>query len=775
MTAHVWRTLTGLGLALIVFGGTLMGIGSAEADTNASGHGPGQYVSWPAYSGFWLGTYQTSNGLAICVTPSGDSPVERGGSDPYSISPGWVNDEGVAASAEQLAEVAYILWWMGPDPSDYAAGMARLAAFTVLGYDSVNVYGSQRLYNFDVFSPGSDGQEIAGKLGMLADVQSLVGEAKARANIWDGSSAKMVSNIDQISTPGDTITASVTFPGLVSGYEVTFTVTKPDGSVKDVQAVTDANGTAHVSYKTSPTVQGTYRVDYSISDVPPSVPVAYSPGGPNPQDMFFAAPPARGVRGSVPGVTLRFPPTVGTQVSAATVTAGDVLTDTVKSGNLDPSLSWSLTGVLNGPIPAVDGSCTSVEWAKAPVALRFTSDIAHSGIDADGTSTLTGLGSWQVPLAHDDMCVSYSEHVSGKDSSGKVVSEADHPVGSAGQTAVVEKRVPALSSAVSDTGPHPGDTVTDSVKISNVVLDAAGVTYKWTYHGSLYGPVPPGGSWDTAPVVQTWSKTLASTDVGSDRTVALAGVGGFTIPMNKPAGCYSYAATVDVLGSDGSTYHVSHPAGDPKQTTCVPQSLITIATQISSQSSKPADTITDHFSAGGLIGAMGGNPVSWAVHVTLASAGLDADGQCAQADWKDAEAVQEAELAISPDWIAPDGTVDVNGVGGYTIPEGDSARCLTYGETLKGTWSGGEVSITHPLGQESQTTLVAPSPVPVVPAPVLPASPVPVPASPVPVPAISVTTGGSAVLPHRSGWYSWIEPILPAVGAIARFVGGGAR
>ena len=753
MTANLWRTLTGLGLALIVLGGTLLGIGPVEADTNASGHGPGQYVNWPGYSGFWLGTYQTSNGLAICVTPSGDSPVGRGGSDPYSVAPGWVNDEGVAASAGQLAEVAYILWWMGPSPSDYAAGMARLAVFTVLGYDSVNVYGSQQAYNFDVFSPGSDGQQIAGEFGMLADVQSLVSEAKARANTWDGSSIEVTSDVDQVSVPGDTITASVRFPGLVSGYEVRFTVTKPDGTAEDVEAATDADGTASLSYATSPTVQGAYQVDYSIGDVPPSAPVAYSPGGPNPQDLFFAAPSARGVQGSIPSVTLRFPPEVGTQVSAAKVTAGDVLTDTVKSGNLDPSLSWSLTGVLHGPVPAVDGRCESVDWSTAPVALRFTLGIDPSGIGADGTSVLSGLGPWQVPLTHDDVCVSYSEHLSGKDSSGTVVSEADHPVGSLGQTALVGARVPEISSAVSDTAPLPGDAVRDSVTVSNVVLGAAGVTYEWTYHGSLYGPVAPGAPWDNAPVVQTWSQTIASTDVGPDRAAVLTGVGGFTIPMNQPAGCYSYAASVDVLGSDGSTYHVSHPAGDPKQTACVPESLITIATQVSSQSSNPSEVITDHFSATGLVTTMGGKPVSWSVHVSLATADVDADGLCAQSDWSGSKSVQESDLAILPEWIASDGSLDLNGAGAYTIPTGDPAHCLTYGETLTGTWSGGEVSVVHPVGQESQTTLVASGIVPV----------------------ISVTTGGNAVLAHGPGRPSWIEPVLWAIGATARFVGGAAR
>ena len=736
MTArNMWRTLTGLGLALIMLGGTILGIGSAQADTNASGHGPGQLVSWSAYTGFWLGAYQTSNGLAICVTPSGDSPVGRGGSDPYTVSPGWVDDQGDPASARQLAEVAYVLWWMGPNPSDYEAGMARLAAFTVLGYDSVNVYGSQRRYNFDVFSQGSDGQEIAARLGMLQDVQDLVIQARARANTWDGSSAEVATNADQIGVPGDTIIASVRFPGLPQGYEVRFTVTGPDGTTDDVTVATDTDGTARLSYETTPNVQGAYGVDYAIADVPPSTPLAYWPGGPNPQDMFFAAPPALGMTGSVVGkVVLRFNPEVGTRVSAARVTAGDVLTDTVRFVNLDPALSWSLHGTLYGPVPDVDGSCEAVKWTDAPVRLEFTRDVDPSEIDAEGISVLSGLGPWQVPLTHQDLCVSYGEQVSGRDSGGVLVRQADHPVGSPGQTAVVEKRIPTISSAVSAVVSGPGDVVTDTVTVDNVVLAAAGVTYEWTYQGRLYGPVPPGGAWDDAPVVTSWTKVITGTDVAANRTATLAGLGGFTIPVNQPAGCYSYAASVDVVGSDGSTSHVSHPVGDPLQTTCARNGVITIGTQVSDQSSHPSDTITDHFSATGLVATIGDHPVSWTVHVVLAEVDPDTDGQCARAEWADARVVSESDVSIAPDLVGSDGAVDLAGVAAYTIPSGQPARCLTYGETLTGTWTGGEVGVVHPLGQESQTTLVAAGI----------------------VPAITVTTGGTAVPAHGPG----LEPAL---------------
>ena len=743
-----WRMLTALGLALVVLGGTILGIGSARADTNASGHGPGQLVNWSAYNGFWLGAYQTSNGLAICVTPSGDSPVGQGGSDPYPIAVGWVDDQGEAASAQQLAQVAYVLWQMGSQPTDYAAGMARLAVFTLLGYDSVHVYGSGRLFNFDVFSDGSDGQEIANQLGMLSDVQGLVSRARARANTWDGSQPQIVAATDQVNVPGDTITASVTFPGLPAGYEVRFTVTKPDGSVDAVEASTDAEGTARLSYVTAPNVQGAYIVGYDISDVPPSVPVAYAPGGSNPQDMFFAAPSARSAQGAVLDVVVRYIPEVGTSVSSAHVTAGDVLTDTVTSNNLDPSLSWSLTGALYGPVSAADGTCEDLDWSHAPAILQFTRAIDPSEIDANGTSVVSGLGPWSVGLTHDDACVSYGEHLVGRDSSGEVVREADHPVGSPGQTALVEKKVSEISSAVSAAQSKPGDAVTDSVRVTNVVLAAAGVTYEWTYQGSLYGPVTPGGLWDNAPVVTTWTRAITDADVAEDGTAHLSALGEFTIPMNQDAGCYSYSASVDAVGSDGSTYHVSHPVGDPVQTTCVSPSWITIGTRVSSQSANPSETISDHFSAAGLVAAMGDDPVSWSVQVDLSTADADAAGQCGEVDWTGAEVVHHEDLAIDPAWI-DDGSVELAGVGAYTIPEEDPTHCLTYSETLTGVWNGGEVSVVHPPGQESQTTLVASGIIPVV-------------------PTISVTTGGTVMSAHTGLTQASLRKALLVLGAVGR-------
>jgi len=441
----LWRTLTGLGLVLVMVGGAVLGLGSARADTNASGHGPGQYVSWSNYRGLWLGAYQTTNGLAMCVTPSGDSPIGQGGSDPYVIPPGWVNDEGAATSAQQLAEVGYILWWLGPSPTDYAAGMARLAVFTVLGYDAVNVYGSSRSYDFDVFTDGSDGQQIADQLGMLPDVQQLVNDARTRANTWDGSSPQMTTNLDQISEPGEVIQASVQFSGIPAGYEVRVTVETPDGSTEDIPEVTDGDGQASMSYETSAVAQGTYRVTYSMSDVPPSAPVAYWPGGSNPQNMFFAAPPARSTASPTPAeVTLAFHPTVSTQVSDEEVAGGDVLTDTVRMDNLQPSLSWSVDGMLHGPAPAVDGSCEGVDWSDAPVAAEFTHRIDASEIDGTGIAVIEGLGPWKVQSSDEDLCVSYSEQLSGRDWAGDVQSQAQHPAGSAHQTALVARIIPEI-------------------------------------------------------------------------------------------------------------------------------------------------------------------------------------------------------------------------------------------------------------------------------------------------------------------------------------------
>lgn len=701
----------GLGAALTLIGGMILGMGVSRADTTVPGHGPGQMVSWSAYEGLWLGTYATSNGLAYCGSPVGSSPVGRSGSDPFAVSPGWVNDQGDAVSAQQLAQVAYIMWWFGPSPSDRNAGIARLAMLTVLGYTHVGIVGSGWSgYDFDVFVPGSDGQQIANNLGILGDVQWIVGEARAKASTWDGSAPALASNIDQISAPGDVIVASARFPGLPAGYAVTFTVTAPDGSTQNLQASTDGDGAARMSYQTSASVQGVYTVRYSIGDVPPPTPLAFQAGGPNPQTLYFAAPAPLGASGPVPGeVRVRFNPEVGTQASSTTVTAGDLLTDTVRSENLAPGLSWGLEGTLYGPTPAQSGSCEAVDWSAVPVATRFTRAIDPSEIGQDGQSVLRGLGPWEVPLTFEDQCVSYAEHLVGKDSSGTAVAEVDHPAGSPDQTALVEKLLPSMSSAISRTASLPGEVLTDTGVVTNVLLTVAGTVYEWTWTGTLYGPVAPGSSWESAPVATTWTRTISSADVAASRTATMGGMGRFTIPLNQPAGCYSYAGAVDVKGTDGSTYHADHPAGDPAQTTCAPNGVISVGTAISDLAPIAGSVATDSVHATGVVPSYDGQRMAWTLEGRLYGP-LDPaeDGSCEGLDWSEAPVGDSFTYQVKNTDFTPEMTLDVDGLGAWTVPVDEGPMCLTYGETLKGVSEDGltEVETVHAPGDARQTATV---------------------------------------------------------------------
>lgn len=704
-----WGTVVGVAVSMI--GGLVLGMGSAQADTSVPGHGPGQYVTWSNYEDFWVGAYNTSNGLAFCGSPTGASPTGHAGTDPYPMT-GWQNSQGDWVSAQQLAEIAYIMWWAGPSPSDYAAGMAKLAMLTVAGYTHTAIFGtSWNGYNFDVFTPGSDGQEIARKLGMLGDVQDLVYEARAKANTWDGWSPKISTNLDQVKMAGDTIVASVTLTGIPAGYTVTFIVTKPDGSTENVYAPTDSNGTAQISYQTSRTMQGTYNVKYYIDNIPPSTPLAFTAGGSNPQDLFFAAPSPQLAWDPYGGtVNLRLDPEVSTQASAMIVTAGDILTDKVKLDNLVDGLDWTLDGTLFGPVDAVNESCEAVDWTDAPVATEFTMTLDNSLMDENGTMVLSGLGPWPVPLTHENYCMSYAEHVVGKDpSTGEKLAETDHPVGSPDQTAMVEKRIPEVSSKISNTSSLPGEVLTDTGVVTNVVLAAAGATYDWTYTGTLYGPITPGGSWKDAPVAKTWTQTLTGKDVAKDRTATLSGIGRFTIPLNQPAGCYSYAAQVDMVGSDGLTVHLDHPVGDPAQTTCTPNGVLSVGTQVSDLAPIAGQIASDTVHATGVVPSFDGQKMTWTIDGRLyGPLPQAADKSCRGLDWSTAPVVKDFTYTVKDSDFRPDTTLDVSGLGPWTVPVNEDAKCVVYGETLTGVSADGltKVSMVHAPGDAKQTATI---------------------------------------------------------------------
>lgn len=431
---RIGRVVLGLGLIMMIGQGSLDMANLSQAATAVGGHGPGKYVSWPRYKNMWAGVYKLKGGgLAICVDPMLGSPSGTNSSDPIEVK-SWKTGKGQSLSKSDLAAAAYITYWLPTSPTNTQAAAAKLALLAILQPTA--------WANFDPFTKGSDGYQAANNLGILTQVRDLVTEARSRATTWDGTAPSIVTNFDQISQPGDLITASMQLAGVPAGYEMVFTVTTPGGVTQRITATTDASGKSSISYPTASDVVGSYTVQFSIANLPPRYPMVINPANSSLQRMFVAVSKPRQAS-DVAGnqVVVQFNPEVRTRVSQAQLTAGDVLTDTVELTQLSQALSWKLTGRIRGPVEAIEGGCEGIDWTYAPDAIPpFSYLITADEITADGSATIVGLGHWEVPLnflAFQEQCVSYQETLEGMNSSGQVVAQVDHPVGSPTQTAMV--------------------------------------------------------------------------------------------------------------------------------------------------------------------------------------------------------------------------------------------------------------------------------------------------------------------------------------------------
>ncbi|MCL2482068.1 MAG: hypothetical protein FWF43_01355 [Propionibacteriaceae bacterium] len=693
---RVGRLFLVLGLALSTVGGATALVGSAQAVTT-EGRTYGTLVSWAPSEAVWAGTYDTPDGEAFCVTPAGEIPYGDGPDDLATLT-AWTNGQGDQMTQAQLNQAAWISnWYVQQGSTDANAAIARMAMLTVLGYDHSGLDGSPNTdYNFDVFADGSRGQLIADQLGILPDTQALVTQARQYANSWDGATVQETSNAATVTQPGEQLTDSVTFPGIPAGYAVDFYVTAPDQPDHSIGSVTtDGTGTATATYTVS--TPGQYSIRWEFNGVAPSLPVGYTGAGANPQYLFMALP-SRSLASPQPiqFQVLQPAPTLGTHASGTTLAAGDTLTDTVVLGNLTTALDYTIDGTLSGPVPANNGSCAGIDWTGAPAATTFSYDVKATDIHADGSATIPNLGPWQVPGLMVDQCVSYGELLTAKNPDGTIDTTVAYPVGDPDETVLLTPSTAVVTSQVSATASLPGQVITDAGTVTNVVLtDPTSVTYTWTWQGTLYGPVAPGAAWTNAPVAKQWTTPITAAMVGPDRTASLTGMGSFSLPVEQLAGCYSYAADVTIVGSDGSTSTIHHPVGDPAQTTCAPLGEVTVGTGINDPTPMAGTVVSDTVKATGVVPSVNGQPITWTLEGKLyGPVAPDASGSCLFADWSTAPVVNEYTYSLQDSDYRPDATFEISGLGEYTLPANQPAACWTYGERLTGVSADGSTSMS---------------------------------------------------------------------------------
>jgi hypothetical protein len=244
---------------------------------------------------------------------------------------------------------------------------------------------------------------------------------------------------------------------------------------------------------------------------------------------------------------------------------------------------------------------------------------------------------------------------------------------------------PTFSTQISNQSSNVGDTITDTVKVSNT--GGYTLTGDWT----LYGPVAPanGGcpstgdsAWTTAPVAAAGGFTTKG-----DSDVV---VGSYKITTS---GCYTYSESID--STSYTTAVADSPAGEVTETT-IARDTPALVTKVSSQVAVTGASLTDT--------------------VTVTGTG----GHTLTGDWKllgPIAATDETTCAPSGDtaWsgapTAGSGTFTAAGDGDYVT--GDTvvakAGCYTYVERLRGSDTSNPVGWLSP-GDPAETSLVKSAP-----------------------------------------------------------------
>jgi hypothetical protein len=674
----------------------------------------GYSVSWSGgkigrYDGMWIGSYWTDMGEAFCVTPRGTSPTNGTGSGAWWLD-GWSNQEGEQMTTQQLAQAAFLAYsYTQWESNPQNAAIIKLALLSVLGLDNAEVYGANGARaNFDVRVPGSDGRIIADQLGLTSVILDWIARAQARASTWNGVTSGTKHNLNEIRYPGDTINYEVNFPGIPAGYDVFWTITKPDGATVSVTTQTNASGTAALEWDTLPDLLGEYKVKWQILNVPPRIPLAfYGPG--RPAQLLYIAVPDTGRKEDPDKVSFIHDGELGieTQISDQAAEPGSTITDTVRATGLVPmvygkSVSWKFTGSIFKTAPDSYGSCQEADWStgKAEQVHSFTEPVPAASI-VDYAVEMT-MGSYMIPVMHPATCYTYQVKLHGTYDGMNEDLSVSHELGMTTETTLVRSDLPVVTSAVSNQSANPGETITDTVEITNITL-RSGVT--WTLTGTLVEAVPVDGAcskvdWGKGTPVKTYETVVTAARV-SNKTAILSGLGGYVIPNLQEQMCYSYGATLTVVGADVDVT-VEHPVGHPTQTTLSKDGRPTLSSEISTQSANPGETITDTVI---LTNLWMGTGVTWTVTGILVEA-VPVDGACSKVAWGQATQVTSYEMVVQPSQVNTSRTARLTGVGAYAIPVGQTQMCYSYGVTLTGSGSG--ITTTrydHPVGHMTQTTL----------------------------------------------------------------------
>jgi len=559
--------LTAAGLAL------LAGAQPAFANTTVTGHAVGANFNVSHNGGtliFWAGAYQTDKGLAFCLQPTRGSSVGQPVGDPVEMT-SFTNDQGVPLATAQLNQLAYLTWKisLNPSPSAGDAVIYKLVSTTLLGYNSVPIYGTTAAHDLSLDDPGSDAFNIASAAGVLDAAQALLAETRTRANNWDGTGAFAVTSTP--SRPGDALAASVNLPGLGSGFPVVFNVTKPDGQTEPIQVMTSGD-VATLDYTT--TSFGHYQVNAQLAEpAAPRFPLIAGAAGQSQSMLMIGAQPRTWASEAAAFDLTRPTPTITTTISSAYTLPGETLSDTVKLAGLvvDGATNYQVTGGLFRAAALPDSTCPAADddaWQTAEAVLQIeATPVPSDAVGDDGTASLT-VGAWQVPVDDPASCLSYGETLT-MTVEGSPDVTVEHPAGDGSQTTLMV-RPPTISTQISQPALSAGDTVSDSITLAGLST-LAEVTYSFTGQlvslpakADLTCPAADDDAWQGGDAVMTFGGDIARDDPSLDED-NLPGQGAWQVAALASPTCYSYAETVTMTVPGHQPVVVDHTVGQPEQ------------------------------------------------------------------------------------------------------------------------------------------------------------------------------------------------------------------
>jgi len=534
------------------------------------GAGTSQTINW------WVGAYRTTAGLGFCMEPTRPWDGSVAMNDPKELT-SFTNEQGVKLTTAQLNQLAYVMW------KSVSAGVStnkvavtyKLVVMTLLGYNHVRVYVinnqlSKAYFNFSLDDAKSDAVKIAQHYGVLTAARNLLAEARAKANNWDGTGTLSLAVSD--AKPGGQMTATVKLPGIGSGHAVAFTLTMPDGTKQSFSVDTE-NSVATFQYTID--AFGEFKISAKLAQAAaPRYPMTMISTG-NTQDLLMVAGKARTWSGSTTTMVDMPNPKITTDISSQLILPGETIKDTVHLTDLmlDDDLSYVISGGLYGLAP-VDGlhcpGSDSPDWATAEQLLSIEDYVVpQEEASATGEARIE-LGEWKVPASQPPICASYGETLTVlfKD---QVLKTVEHPAGAESQTGLVLP-VPDITTSISASTALPGDTLTDTVKLTG--LDITG-RILYAFDGKLIGlPMPKSGKcpgegakeWADGETLTTFSEKVTSDLIDDNGEAVIGGLGEWQVPDDTTRRCVTYqeSLTFIVYGRDPMT--IEHRAGNRTQT-----------------------------------------------------------------------------------------------------------------------------------------------------------------------------------------------------------------